>query len=99
MIPISSRKAVIIVSIILVFLVPGASIKVQAQTDNAPECTLAAVRDFKIVVGPGATIEVQRGQSFLGKLYPNLVRININGVWFEVSRNDVMLISWNVPSQ
>jgi hypothetical protein len=59
---------------------------------------LAAVRDFNIVVGPGQTIDVKQGEQFLGKMYPNLARIKMNGIWYEVSRNNVMLVSWNVPA-
>jgi hypothetical protein len=40
-------------------------------------------------VAHGATIEVERGQKFLGKLYPNMARVKIEGVWYEVSRNNV----------
>lgn len=86
-----------IASLILAFFVSSAPIKVQAQTDIAPKCVLAAVRDFAIAIGPGQTIEVKQGQQFLGKMYPNLARIRVNGIWYEVSRNNVNLVSWNVP--
>ena len=82
-------KVVTIVSVILAFFVSGASLKLQAQDDGVRPCVLQATRDFKIVVTPGATIEVQRGQQFLGKLYPNMARIKIEVVWYEVSRNNV----------
>jgi len=75
----SVLKFEIIVSIILLFFALGASIKVQAQTDNAPECVLAAVRYFRISVTPGASIEIQQGEQFVGKLWPNIARIKING--------------------
>jgi hypothetical protein len=86
-----------IASLILAFFVSSAPIKVQAQTDIAPKCVLAAVRDFAIAIRPGQTIEVKQGQQFLGKMYPNLARIRVNGIWYEVSRNNVNLVSWNVP--
>ena len=86
-----------IASLILAFFVSSAPIKVQAQTDIAPKCVLAAVRDFAIAIGPGQTIEVKQGQQFLGKMYPILARIRVNGIWYEVSRNNVNLVSWNVP--
>ena len=86
-----------IASLILAFFVSSAPIKVQAQTDIAPKCVLAAVRDFAIAIGPGRTIEVKQGQQFLGKMYPNLARIRVNGIWYEVSRNNVNLVSWNIP--
>jgi hypothetical protein len=89
-------KIAIVVSV-LAFFVPEVSIKLQAQTDNAPLCMMKAVRDFKIVVAPGATIEVQSGEEFLGKMYPNMARIKIGEVWYEVSRNDVMLSYWVHP--
>jgi hypothetical protein len=92
----SVQKVVTTVAIILSFLGPGVSIKVQAQ-DYAPKCIMEAARDFKVVIGPGATIEIQRGQQFPAKLYPNLARISINGVWYEVSRNDVNLVRWTNP--
>src|SRR5436190_2745644 len=95
----SFLKPVIILSIILAFFVPGTSIEVQAQIDNVPECVLKAVRDFRVIVGPVATLEVKRGEEFVGKLYSNIARIKISGVWYEVSRNDVMLVSWNVPKR
>ena len=85
-----------VVLVILAFFVSGASIKLRAQDDGVRTCVLQATRDFKIVVAAGSTIEVQRGQQFSGKLYPNMARIQIKGVWYEVSRNDVMLVSWNV---
>ncbi len=81
----------------LAFLTPGAAIKIPAQTDVAPKCVLAAVRDFNVVTGPGQTIEVKQGQKFLGKMYPDIARIRMNGVWYVVSRNNVNLVSWNVP--
>jgi hypothetical protein len=93
----SVLKFGIIASVIGAFLVSSAPIKVEAQTDIAPKCVLAAVRDFAITVGPGQTIEVKQGQKFLGKMYPNLARIKMNGIWYEVSRNNVMLVTWNVP--
>ena len=40
----------------LAFLIPGAAIKIQAQTDVAPKCVLAAVRDFNVVTGPGQAL-------------------------------------------
>ena len=87
--PMKSLFKIAIVVSVLAFFVPEVSIKLQAQTDNAPLCMMKAVRDFKIVVAAGATIEVERGQKFLGKLYPNMARIKIEGVWYEVSRNNV----------
>jgi hypothetical protein len=82
-------RLLIVSSIVLFFLIPGAAIKLQASDDGVRECVLEATRDFKIVVGPGATIEVQNRQQFPGKLYPNMARIKIEGVWYEVSRNNV----------
>jgi hypothetical protein len=73
------------------------ALKIQAQTDIVPKCVFAAVRDFNVVVGPGQTIEVKRGEQFLGKMYPNIARIRINGIWYEVSRNNVNLVSWHWP--
>ena len=86
-------KPLIILSIILALFVPGATIKVQARIDNAPECVLKAVRDFRVVVGFGATLEVKRDEEFVGKLHHNIARIEIKGVWYEVSRNNVMLVT------
>jgi hypothetical protein len=85
----SLPELAVVVSVILAFFVSGASIKIQAQDDGVRACVLQATRDFKIVVAPGATIEVERGQKFLGKLYPNMARVKIEGVWYEVSRNNV----------
>jgi len=93
----SVSKFGIIASVILAFLIPGAAIKIQAQTDIAPKCILAAVRDFNIAIGPGQTIEVKRGQQFLGKMYPNMAKIRMGGIWYEVSRNDVNLVTWTIP--
>jgi hypothetical protein len=86
-------KIAMVVSV-LAFFAPEASVKLQAQTDNSPLCMMKAVRDFKIVVAPGATIEVQSGEEFLGKMYPNMARIKIRDTWYEVSRNDVTLSYW-----
>ena len=80
-------KVVTVVSLILAF--PLVSIKIQAQDDGVRACVLQATRDFRIVVAAGATIEVERDQKFLGKLYPNMARIKIEGIWYEVSRNNV----------
>jgi hypothetical protein len=80
-------KVVTVVSLILAF--SWVSIKIQAQDDGVRACVLQATRDFRIVVAAGATIEVERGQKFSGKLYPNMARIKIEGVWYEVSRNNV----------
>jgi hypothetical protein len=93
----SVLKFGMIASLILASFVSSAPIKVQAQTDIAPKCVLAAVRDFAVTIGPGQTIEVKQGQQFLGKMYPNLARIRLNGIWYEVSRNNVNLVTWNVP--
>ena len=60
---------------------------------------MKAVRDFRVVVGFGATLEVKRDEEFVGKLHPNIARIKINGVWYQVSRNEVMLVSSNVPEK
>jgi hypothetical protein len=30
-------------------------------------------------------------------MYPNLARIRMKGIWYEVSRNNVNLVSWNIP--
>ena len=78
-----------VASVILAFFVSGASIKLRASDDGVRECVLQATRDFKIVVAAGATIEVERGQQFPGKLYPSMARIKIEGIWYEVSRNNV----------
>jgi hypothetical protein len=94
----SVLKFGMIASLILAYFVSNAPIKVQAQTDIAPKCVLAAVRDFPVTIGLGQTIEVKQGQQFLGKMYPNLARIRVNGIWYEVSRNNVNLISWKVPA-
>jgi len=82
-------KVVTVASVILAFFVSGASIKLRAQDDGVRPCVLQATRDFKIAVAPGATIEVERGQQLLGKLYPSMARIKIEGIWYEVSRNNV----------
>jgi hypothetical protein len=82
-------KVVTVVSVILMFFISEASIKLQASDDGVRECLIQATRDFKIVVSAGATIEVERGQQFLGKLYPSMARIKIEGIWYEVSRNNV----------
>jgi hypothetical protein len=89
----------IIASVILAFLISSAPIKVEAQTDIAPKCVLAAVRDFVITIGPGQTIELKQGQQFLGKMYPNRARIRMSGIWYDVSRNNVTLVTWNVPPE
>lgn len=85
----SPPKLAAVVSVILTFFVSGASTKLQAQDDGVRPCVLQATRDFKIPVAAGATIEVERGQQFVGKLYPSMARIKIEGVWYEVSRNNV----------
>src|SRR4029453_5733217 len=85
----SLPKLAVVVSVILAFFVSGASIKIQAQDDGVRAGVFKAPRNFKIGVSPGATIEVERGQKFLGKLYPNMARVKIEGVWYEVSRNNV----------
>jgi hypothetical protein len=63
------------------------------------ECVLKAVRDFRVVVGRRDTREVKRGEEFVGKLHPNVATVKINGVWYQVSRNEVMLVSSNVPEK
>ena len=85
----SLSKVVTVASVILAFFVSGASIKLRAQDDGVRPCVLQATRDFKVVVSAGATIEVERGQQFPGKLYPSMARIKIEGIWYEVSRNNV----------
>ena len=82
-------KVIAVVSVILAFFLSGTSITLQASDDGVRECVLQATRDFKVVVGAGATIEVERGQQFPGKLYPSMARIKIEGIWYEVSRNNV----------
>ena len=66
----SLPKLAVVVSVILAFFVSGASIKIQAQDDGVRACVLQATRDFKIVVAPGATIEVERDQKFLASCIP-----------------------------
>jgi hypothetical protein len=75
----SLPKLALVVSVILAFFVSGASIKIQAQDDGVRACVLQATRDFKIIVTAGGAIEVERGQKFLGKLYPSMARIKIEG--------------------
>lgn len=85
----SLPKLAVVVSVFLAFFVLGTSVKVQAQGDSVRPCTLQATRDFMIVAAPGVTIEVKNRQQFLGKLYPDKARIELNGIWYEVSRNNV----------
>jgi hypothetical protein len=65
-----------------------------AQPDPCPACELRATRDTRISLGHGASIEVHQGQTFTGRICLNLVRIEINGIQYEASRNDFSLVRY-----
>ena len=65
-----------------------------AQPDPCPACVLQATRDSRILLGNGASIQVHQGQTFTGRMCLNLVRIEINGIQYEASRNDFSLVRY-----
>jgi hypothetical protein len=65
-----------------------------AQPDPCPKCVLKATRDTRISLGHGASIEVHQGETFTGRICLNLVRIEINGIQYEASRNDFSLVRY-----
>ena len=65
-----------------------------AQRDPCPKCVLKATRDNRISLGNGASIEVHKGETFTGRMCLNLVRIEINGIQYEASRNDFSLVRY-----
>jgi hypothetical protein len=77
--------------ILLIFALTGS---LYAQPDPCPACVLRATRDVRISLGNGASIEVHRGETFTGRMCLNLVRIEINGIQYEASRNDFSLVRY-----
>ena len=65
-----------------------------AQPDPCPKCVLRATRDVRISLASGASIEVHQGETFTGRMCLNLVRIDINGIQYEASRNDFSLVRY-----
>jgi hypothetical protein len=65
-----------------------------AQSDPCPKCVLRATRDVRISLASGPSIEVHQGETFTGRMCLNLVRIDINGIQYEVSRNDFSLVRY-----
>jgi len=65
-----------------------------AQPDPCPKCVLRAIRDVRISLGYGASIAVHQGETFTGRMCLNLVRIEINGIQYEASRNDFSLVRY-----
>jgi hypothetical protein len=65
-----------------------------AQPDPCPKCVLQATRNSRISLGYGASIEVHQGETFTGRMCLNLVRIEINGIQYEASRNDFSLVRY-----
>lgn len=65
-----------------------------AQPDPCPKCVLQATRNARISLGNGASIEVHQGETFTGRMCVNLVRIEINGIQYEASRNDFSLVRY-----
>jgi hypothetical protein len=61
------------------------------------ECLLVATQPFSIRVSltSTATIEVNQGQLFTGKIYPDVAKVKIGDLWYPVSRNYVILKDWN----
>jgi hypothetical protein len=54
---------------------------------DVAERIVKARQDFKIPVSATGNIEVKRGEQLLAKIYPNIAKIKIGGVWYDVSRN------------
>jgi len=65
-----------------------------AQPDPCPKCVLQATRNTRISLGHGASIEVHQGETFTGRMCVNLVRIEVNGIQYEASRNDFSLVRY-----
>jgi len=65
---------------------------ISAFANDVPESLLKAREDFSIQISTSGTIDVKRGQQFVGKVYANMAKIRINGVWYQVSRNQVTTV-------
>jgi len=65
-----------------------------AQPDPCPKCVLKATRNFRIPLGHGASMEVQQGETFTGRMCLDLVRIEVNGIQYKASRNDFSLVRY-----
>jgi hypothetical protein len=65
-----------------------------AQPDPCPKCVVRATRTFRIPLGQGASVEVYQGEAFTGRMCLNLVKIEINGIQYEASRNDFSLVRY-----
>jgi len=57
-----------------------------------PECIVKAREDFSIELGDVGTVDVKRGEQYLGKIYGNYAKIKHRGIWLKVSRNQVTTI-------
>ena len=64
-----------------------------ALPDPCPKW-LKAIRNFRIPLGHGASIEVHQGETFTGRMCLDLVRIEINGIQYKASRNDFSLVRY-----
>ena len=65
-----------------------------AQPDPCPKCVLKATRYIQIPLSHGASIEVQQGETFTGRMCLDLVKIEINGIQYKASRNDFSLVRY-----
>jgi hypothetical protein len=77
--------------ILLILALTGS---LDAQPDPCPKCVLQATRNVRISLGYGASIEVHQGETFTGRMCLDLVRIEINGIQYEASRNDFSLVRY-----
>jgi hypothetical protein len=66
-----------------------------------PEVVVRARQDFSARVSDTASIDVKRGEQYMGKIYGSYAKIKYNGIWYEVSRNMVSTLNVdpNVPIQ
>jgi hypothetical protein len=60
-----------------------------------PEVVVVARETFSIKVGESGSVDVTRGQQFTGKIYGNYAKIKYNGIWYQVSRNQVSTLGVN----
>ena len=69
-----------------------------ANTSDPPDCLLEFVSDYDLPVNGAATMEIKRGDQFIGRIFPDRAKIKINGLWYNVPRNAIMVRNWQVPA-
>lgn len=57
-----------------------------------PEVIVVARETFSIKLGDVGSVDVTRGEQYIGKIYGNYAKIKHNGIWLQVSRNQVSTV-------